>query len=63
LQGQIYLEVHHVTRLADEGPDHPRNGIAICPNCHRKAHYANDSNAVRRRMMQRVKILERARGH
>ncbi|TKB56772.1 HNH endonuclease [Ferrimonas aestuarii] len=35
-----YLEVHHLTRLADGGPDHPANVIALCPNCHREAHYS-----------------------
>ena len=31
-----YLEVHHLTRLADGGADCPENVIALCPNCHRK---------------------------
>lgn len=34
-----YLEVHHRVRLADEGEDTVANAIALCPNCHRKAHY------------------------
>jgi 5-methylcytosine-specific restriction enzyme A len=41
--GQPYLEVHHIRRLSDGGPDHPRWVIAICPNCHRRAHYAEDA--------------------
>lgn len=36
---QPYLEVHHVTRLADGGEDTVDNAVALCPNCHRKAHY------------------------
>jgi 5-methylcytosine-specific restriction protein A len=36
--GTPYLEPHHTTRLADEGPDHPASVGAICPNCHRKIH-------------------------
>lgn len=40
-----FLEVHHVFRLADRGPDHPGKVIALCPNCHRKAHYAKDAKA------------------
>jgi 5-methylcytosine-specific restriction protein A len=36
--GTPYLEPHHTTRLADEGPDHPGSVGAICPNCHRKIH-------------------------
>jgi len=34
-----YLEVHHIIRLADGGFDNTDNAIAICPNCHREAHY------------------------
>lgn len=40
-----YLEVHHVYRLADGGPDHPNKVMAVCPNCHRKAHHAKDAAA------------------
>jgi 5-methylcytosine-specific restriction protein A len=41
--GQPYLEVHHIRRLSDGGPDHPRWVVAICANCHRRAHYAEDA--------------------
>jgi len=34
-----YLEVHHRTPLAAGGDDTVENAIALCPNCHRKAHY------------------------
>lgn len=34
-----YLEVHHRTRLADGGHDTVENAIALCPNCHRRAHF------------------------
>lgn len=34
-----YLEVHHRKPLADGGEDSVNNAIALCPNCHRKAHY------------------------
>ncbi|WP_240995015.1 HNH endonuclease [Pseudomonas viridiflava] len=34
-----YLEVHHRKRLADGGEDTVAHAIAICPNCHRKAHH------------------------
>ncbi|HVM50341.1 MAG TPA: HNH endonuclease signature motif containing protein [Candidatus Acidoferrum sp.] len=37
--GRPYLEVHHSIRLADGGNDTVENAIALCPNCHRKAHY------------------------
>ncbi|MDO9406506.1 MAG: HNH endonuclease signature motif containing protein [Polaromonas sp.] len=34
-----YLEVHHKVRLTDGGIDHPENALALCPNCHREAHF------------------------
>ncbi len=37
--GTPYLEVHHRVRLADGGEDTVSNAVALCPNCHRKAHY------------------------
>lgn len=37
--GTPYLEVHHKTPLAFGGDDTVDNAIALCPNCHRKAHY------------------------
>lgn len=38
--GTPYLEVHHKRMLADGGEDTLVNAMAICPNCHRKSHYA-----------------------
>ena len=35
-----YLEVHHVVRLAVGGEDTVENAKALCPNCHRREHYA-----------------------
>jgi hypothetical protein len=37
--GTAYLEVHHRKPLAEGGSDTLENAIALCPNCHRKAHY------------------------
>lgn len=34
-----YLEVHHRIPLADGGDDTVENAIALCPNCHRQAHF------------------------
>jgi 5-methylcytosine-specific restriction protein A len=42
MEGQPFLEVHHLYRLSDGGIDHPENVAAICPNCHRRVHYSND---------------------
>jgi 5-methylcytosine-specific restriction protein A len=38
--GTPYLEVHHRVMLAADGEDTVVNAIALCPNCHRAAHYA-----------------------
>jgi 5-methylcytosine-specific restriction enzyme A len=40
--GEPFLEVHHIFRLSDDGPDLPSNVAALCPNCHRAVHYAHD---------------------
>jgi hypothetical protein len=37
--GSPYLEVHHRIPLAQGGEDSIENAIALCPNCHRGAHY------------------------
>ncbi|OGR08032.1 MAG: hypothetical protein A2511_17535 [Deltaproteobacteria bacterium RIFOXYD12_FULL_50_9] len=37
-----YLEVHHKIQLADNGEDTVENAIAVCPNCHRQAHFGED---------------------
>lgn len=39
--GRPYLEVHHVEWLSQGGEDSVKNAIALCPNCHREAHYGN----------------------
>jgi 5-methylcytosine-specific restriction protein A len=59
--GEPYLESHHILRLADEGPDHPRNVIGVCPNCHRRAHHAADRIKIKNRMRRRVAVLEARR--
>ena len=43
--GEPYLEVHHILRLADDGPDDIFHVAAICPNCHREAHHGFDPQA------------------
>lgn len=41
--GTPYLEVHHQVPLAEGGEDTVDNAIALCPNCHRKAHFGKNS--------------------
>lgn len=37
--GSPYLEVHHRVPLSKGGKDIIDNALALCPNCHRKAHF------------------------
>lgn len=53
-----YLEVHHMLRLADGGPDHPKNVIALCPTCHRRAHYAIDAKEFNSELILIVEAKE-----
>jgi 5-methylcytosine-specific restriction protein A len=52
--GEPVLEVHHVYRRSDSGIDHPDNVIAICPNCHRRAHLSEDSQDFNGRLIDKV---------
>ena len=47
LNGDFYLEVHHLRRLADGGSDTVTNAVAVCPNCHRALHYSSDKQKMR----------------
>lgn len=42
VEGQPFLEIHHVKHLAEGGSDTISNAVALCPNCHRRAHYSSD---------------------
>lgn len=53
-----YLEVHHMLRLADGGPDHPENVIALCPTCHRRVHYAIDAKQYNDEMITKITVKE-----
>lgn len=44
--GSIYLETHHVVPLADGGPDHTSNVVAVCPKDHRRAHFAAQRDEI-----------------
>lgn len=59
-RGEPYLEPHHIRRLSDGGPDHPRWVVAICPNCHRHAHHAEDAAQFNKRLSDIAGRLESA---
>ena len=56
--GEPFLEAHHVRRLSDGGPDDPAYVGAVCPNCHRHAHYAADATAFNDRLAGEVRAAE-----
>ena len=57
--GIPFLEVHHVYRLADGGADVPENAVALCPNCHREAHYGARAEEIRNEL--RKHAVQRSR--
>ena|ERR1019366_3057579 len=56
--GKPYLEPHHIRRLSDGGPDHPLWVIAVCANCHRRAHYSSDASVFNRELQRVVELIE-----
>lgn len=57
--GLPYLEVHHVRRLADKGPDTTENAVAVCPNCHRELHYGESAKDLVEKLYKTVSRLRR----
>jgi 5-methylcytosine-specific restriction protein A len=58
LSGVPFLEVHHIHKLADDGPDTPENVSAICPNCHREAHYGMNKEELKEGLIIIIKKKE-----
>lgn len=46
LQGEPYLEIHHVIWLGRKGPDRVDNAVALCPNCHSKMHVRDEQEDI-----------------
>lgn len=42
-----YLEVHHWTSLAEGGEDTKDNAAALCPNCHKEAHFGINKEKIK----------------
>lgn len=53
-----FLEVHHVYRLCDGGPDHPAAVAAICPNCHREIHHGKKGQTKNEHLIEWLLIRE-----
>jgi 5-methylcytosine-specific restriction protein A len=53
-QGNPFLEVHHLTRISDGGPDDPENVIALCPNCQRRVHNGRDGDEFNQSLIEKT---------
>ena len=58
VSGAPFLEVHSIDRLADNGPDRIDRVAALCPNCHRRCHYAADRNEYNFLVRKRIVTIE-----
>lgn len=45
--GALYLETHHIIPLGEGGADDDFNVVALCAHDHRRAHFAEDREAIR----------------
>jgi len=57
--GDPFLEIHHVKRLADGGSDTPGNAVALCPNCHRACHYAKNRKKLISKLYKTISRLHK----
>ena len=55
--GAVYLETHHVVPLAEDGPDHETNVMALCPDDHRRAHHAHDRSDMKNDLLAKLVAL------
>jgi predicted restriction endonuclease len=58
LNGERYLECHHIIALANDGADRMTNVIALCAGDHRKAHFSEKRSSIEQEMIQIVKGAE-----
>lgn len=54
--GRAFLEVHHIIPLSENGPDEIENVIALCPNCHRKAHFSADTESFKEALKMSLEV-------
>ena len=38
----MYFEIHHLIHYKDGGENSAKNCVLLCPNCHRKIHFAKE---------------------
>jgi len=57
--GEPFLELHHVEWLSKGGADTIANAVALCPNCHRACHHAQDRDKNRELLYSKIARLTR----
>ena len=60
--GNPFLEVHHAVPLAEGGPDTIENAFALCPNCHREAHYGEYRKGIGEMLKKGLRKPQREHG-
>lgn len=53
-----FLDVHHI--LGAEKSDRPWNCVALCPNCHREAHFAPNADDINAQLLEYAKQFQSA---
>lgn len=56
--GTTFLEVHHITPLAEGGEDTMENAAALCPTCHREFHYGAKKLELREELRTAINLKE-----
>ncbi|WP_300626783.1 HNH endonuclease [Pseudomonas sp.] len=59
VDGQPFLEVHHVKHLAQKGSDRITNAVALCPNCHQRCHRSSDREVFTEALYAKIGRLAR----
>lgn len=57
-KGTPFLEVHHIFRLSDDGPDLPENVAGLCPNCHRESHFGKEKDSIKEILVKKILLIE-----
>lgn len=60
--GNPYLEVHHIDRLTDGGPDDPKRVAAICGDCHDWIHRGEGGHVKNAKLRVHIEAKENAIG-
>ena len=58
IDGEAFLEVHHVRPLGEGGPDVIENAAACCLNCHRRLHDDPSRDRLRRKLIATIDRLK-----